>query len=165
MLRYAHIGAPLTGATYRKRAHGPTCDPLLSCLRELARDSAIEIRETDYFGYRKKEYVPRQQPDLERLSESEREILDEVIDFVCLNNTAKTISEFSHNLAWDMIEFGDVLHYNSAFLMFPNEVSPEAMEWAGQEASKLEATGATKHEMGGTTLADFRSRLLEARGH
>lgn len=165
MMRYVHVGTPLTGATYRKRPHGPTCDQLLPSLRELQRDSAIEIRETDYFGYRKKEYVPRQQPDVDRLSEVEREILDEVIDFVCFNNTAKTISEYSHNLAWDMVEFGDVLPYNSAYLMFPNEVSPEAMEWANQEAAKLEAAGATKREVGGTTFADFRSRLLEASGH
>ncbi|MGH6874164.1 MAG: type II toxin-antitoxin system antitoxin SocA domain-containing protein, partial [Aestuariivirgaceae bacterium] len=29
MLHYAHVGAPMTGSTYRKRPHGPTSDELL----------------------------------------------------------------------------------------------------------------------------------------
>jgi Protein of unknown function (DUF4065) len=35
MLHYAHMGAPMTGSTYRKRPHGPTSDELLQTLREL----------------------------------------------------------------------------------------------------------------------------------
>ena len=35
MIYYANVGAPLTGATYRKRPMGPTCDQLLATLNEL----------------------------------------------------------------------------------------------------------------------------------
>ena len=54
MLVYAYVGAPITGATYRKRALGPTCDQLLAVLRELSKEGVLEIREVEYFGYRKK---------------------------------------------------------------------------------------------------------------
>src|ERR1700731_102233 len=57
MIHYANVGAPLTGATYRKRPMGPTCDQLLVTLNELARDGALKIRDVDYFGYLKKEYI------------------------------------------------------------------------------------------------------------
>src|SRR5438132_10773844 len=80
MLHYAHVGAPITGATYRKRALGPTCDQLLSTLRDLDRGGALAVRDVDYFGFRKKEYVPLQAAEVERLSESERSLLDEVIE-------------------------------------------------------------------------------------
>ena len=67
MLRYAKVGAPLTGAVYRKRPMGPTCDQLLSVLNELSRERALEIRNVDYFGYLKKEYIAVRQPDLASL--------------------------------------------------------------------------------------------------
>ena len=71
MLVYAYVGAPITGATYRKRALGPTCDQLLAVLRELSKEGVLEIREVEYFGYRKKEYVSLAKPETERLSPAE----------------------------------------------------------------------------------------------
>jgi len=164
MLHYAHVGTPITGATYRKRALGPTCDQLLSTLRDLDKTGEIEVRDADYFGFRKKEYVPLRGPEIERLSKSERALLDEVIEFVCRSNTAKTISDYSHNRAWEMAEYGDVLPYHSVFHLFPGQVSQEAMDWATSELDQLEAEGSPIEPMGGTSLGDFRSRLLEARG-
>src|SRR5690242_6938392 len=89
MLHYAHVGAPITGATYRKRSFGPTCDQLLSTVSDLVRDRQLEMKEVEYFGFWKKEYVPLVAPETERLSQTERSLLDEVIEFVCRNNTAK----------------------------------------------------------------------------
>jgi Protein of unknown function (DUF4065) len=163
MLHYAHVGAPITGATYRKRALGPTCDQLLSTIRDLDRERALDVREVDYFGFRKKEYVALRPPDIERLSESERSLLDEIIEFVCRNNTAKTISDYSHNRAWDMAEFGDVLPYHSVFHLFPTQVSQEALDWASGEVRKIEAEGPRREALGGTSFRDFRSRVLETR--
>ena len=163
MLHYADTGVPITGATYRKRALGPTCDQLLSTLRDLSKENRIEILEVDYFGFRKKEYVPLADPDIERFSKSELSLLDEVIDFVCRSNTAKTISDYSHNRAWDMAEFGDVLPYHSVFLLFPTQVSQEAMEWASGEVSKIEAQGPKQNAVGGELFRDLRNRVLEAR--
>jgi len=163
MLHYAHVGSPITGATYRKRALGPTCDQLLPTLRELAREGAIEIRDADYFGYRKKEYISLAKPELERLSKPELLLLDDVIDFVCFNNSARTISEYSHNRAWELAEFGDMLPYHSVFHLFPTQVSPEAMEWASGEVSKIEAEKSNDEAVGGKLFRALRSRVLEAR--
>jgi Protein of unknown function (DUF4065) len=164
MLHYAHLGNPITGATYRKRALGPTCDQLLPTLRELARERSIEIRDADYFGYRKKEYVPLADPEVERFTKAEIALLSDVIDFVCFNNTAKTISEYSHNRAWELAEFGDVLPYHSVFHLFPTQVSPEAMEWASQEVNKIEAEKSDNEAVGGKVFRNLRDRVLEARG-
>ena len=164
MLHYACVGTPITGSTYRKRPLGPTCYQLLPTLRELKNQGAVEIREVDYFGYRKKEYIAVESPQIDRLSHFEVMLLDEVIDFVCFNNSAKTISEFSHNRAWEIAEFGEVLPYNSVFSIFPTQVSPEAMEWAAGEVAALEASGSLKDTVGGVTFADFRNRVLQARG-
>jgi hypothetical protein len=164
MLHYAHVGSPITGSTYRKRALGPTCDQLLSTIADLVRERRLEVCEVDYFGFSKKEFVPLAQAETERLNESEISLLNEVIEFACRNNTAKTISEFSHNRAWELAEFGDILPYHSVFHLFPTEVSQGAMEWASSEVSKLEGEGSQNKAVGGTTFRDFRKRVLAARG-
>lgn len=164
MLHYAQVGTPLTGATYRKRPHGPTCDNLLPTLRELAQEGSLDIRETDYFGYRKKEYVALREPDLSRLNEDEVSLVNEMISFVCFQHTAKTISEFSHNRAWEMADFGDILPYDSVFLLFPTQVSIEALEWASAQAPQIEAQRSQSHTLGDVDYASFRGRFLPADG-
>ena len=164
MLRYAEIGAPVTGATYRKRALGPTCDHLIQTLRDLENEGMIAIGESNYFGYRKKEYIALRKPEADRLSVDELKLLDEVIDFVCRSNTAKTISDYSHNRAWEMAEFGDVLPYHSVFHLFPTQVSQEAMDWASGEVKKIETERSHHEAVGGTPFRDFRNRILETRG-
>jgi Protein of unknown function (DUF4065) len=164
MLHYAWTGASVTGATYRKRALGPASDHLLYALNEMSRDGAIRINEVDYFGFRKKEYIPLVLPEEDRLSADEKKLLDEVIDFVCFNNTAKTISEYSHQRPWEMVEFGDEIPYYSAFRLFPSEVSSEALDWAESEAERIADSRARSEKVVYTDGAVFRRRLREASG-
>ena len=161
MLHYAAIGTPITGATYRKRALGPTCDQLLISIAELAREKSLRVSEVDYFGFWKKEYVALTDADTSRLSETELSILNEIVEFVCRNNTAKTISDFSHNRAWEMAEFGDILPYHSVFHLFPMQVSQDAMDWASNEVEKIADQRSNKEALGGTSFRDFRNRILE----
>lgn len=165
MLHYLDAGSPLTGATYRKRALGPTCDQILPALRELEAAGEIQITETFYFGYRKKEYQALVEPDVERLSGRARALLDEVIDFVCRNNTAKTISDFSHSTPWEIVEFGEVLPYHNALLLIPNQVSRESFDWALEQASDIETARSQGDPLDYPVFADLRSRILqEGRG-
>lgn len=162
MLHFAETGTPITGATYRKRPHGPTCDQLLATLSELEKSGELEVRNVNYFGYLKKEFAPKGTHEL-RLGASEKALVDEVIEFVCDQNTAKTISEFSHNRAWEMAEFGEILPYASAFYMFPSEVSPEAFAWAEKEAKEIEAARSRGDTVGFVDFRTFRSRVSTSR--
>jgi uncharacterized phage-associated protein len=164
MLHYAWTGAPVTGSTYRKHTFGPVCNQLLSTLREMESEGELKIKETDYFGFRKKEYIPLVSVEENRLGADERQLLDEVIDFVCFNNTAKTISEYSHQRPWEMAKFGDVIEYHTAFLLLPSEVSPEALEWAEAESNRIADSRARPKEVVYTDGEVFRRRLRQARG-
>jgi hypothetical protein len=163
MLQYASVGTPITGSTYRKLPFGPTCDQLVSALAELVREGAIEIRESDYFGYRKKEYIARRSPEADRLSRDELRLLDEVIDFVCVNNMEKTISEYSLNRAWELTEPGKVIPYSSAIHLFPTQASIEALEWGAAQADKIEAQRSKRNPLDYVDFAAFRSGVLRAR--
>jgi hypothetical protein len=159
MIHYAQTKRPVTGATYKKRPYGPTCVPLLPMLREMEREDLITIRDVDFHGLRKKEYVARADEEAGVLNETELDLLDEVIEFVCDKNTARTISEFSHKLPWEMAEFGEVIPYDSSYLLFPVETSPEAFEEVQKGAGEIERERSKGGTLVYTELSAFRNRI------
>jgi hypothetical protein len=139
MLHYVMKGHPITGATYRRRERGPTTDQLLFALRELTLEGAIQISNVPFYGFMKKEYRALKEPDLSKFTADEIALVDDVIQFVCDGHTAKGISEFSHNLAWEATEPDQEIPYFTAFLMYPADVSEATLDWAHKEAPSIEA--------------------------
>ena len=164
MISYAHHRSPVTGATYRKRPNGPTAEQLLFTLREMDQAGEIKIENVNYFGYWKKEYRPLVSELSGVLNSDEEALLDDVIDFVCRQNTAKSISEYSHALPWEMADMGGEIPYHSAMLLFPMEPSPEAFEAVEQGIAELEAARSKSNALGVRSLGDFRSSILAAAG-
>lgn len=164
MLTYAHHRAAVTGATYRKRPNGPTSDQLLFLLRDMERSGDIKINTVEYHGYFKKEYVALVDEPGGILNTSELGLLDDVIELVCRQNTARSISEYSHTFPWEMAEMGGEIPYHSAMLLFPMQPSPEAFDAVEQGMSEVEAARSQGNTVGVQSLAAFRSRILAASG-
>ena len=164
MMHYAQTGSAVTGATYRKRPYGPTCVPLLPILREMAQDGLIEIKTVEFYGRWKTEYHAFQEEEAGLLNESELAVLDEVIDFVCEKNTAKSISDFSHQLPWEMVDFGAEIPYESALLLYPVEVTAEAFDVAEEGLGEVADARLKTDAVAFTKLSDFRSRVLSEIG-
>ncbi len=164
MLSYAYDRKPVTGATYRKRPNGPTSDQLLFALRDMARAGDIEIKEVDFHGYIKKEYAPLVEEPKGVLNEEELSLLNDVIDFVCHQNTARSISEYSHSLPWEMAEMGGEIPYRSAMLLFPMEPTPEAFEISEQGLAEVASSRSSTSPVALPLLRDFRSRILREAG-
>lgn len=156
MLRYVETGQPVTGAIYRRRQHGPTTDYLLSAIRDLKAEGALEVSEKPFYGFLKKEYCALRQPDVQKFSGEEIELIDDVVQFVCEDNTAKRISLLSHNLAWESTEPNCEIPYYTAFLMFPMEVSEEAIEQSTKEAADIEAERSNKNTVDYSLLRSVR---------
>jgi Protein of unknown function (DUF4065) len=165
MRHFAQAGSAVTGATYRKRPFGPTCQQLLPTLREMANEQLLEIHYVDFFGHRKTEYHALAKVEPGVLNESELAVLDEVIDFVCERNSARSISELSHQLPWEMVEFGDEIPYSSALLLYPVEVTPEAFEATEEGLGELAAERFNANPVGFTKLSDFRRSIQAEIGH
>ena len=160
MIFFAQSGRAVTGAEYKKRPMGPTCVSLLPVLSEMEREGLLRTGQSDYFGLRKTDYFGLVEPDYTRLVEAEVALLDEVTDFVCNRNSARTISEFSHQLPWEMAEFGDVIGYDTALMLFPAEPSADALELVGREAAALEGSRSRGDTVARSSYGDFRSRVL-----
>lgn len=138
MLAWLDRRVPVTGATYRKRPHGPTCDALPGVLRELEEAGTIRIGRTDFYGYQKTEIAVLAAPASTRLDAYEIGLINEVADFVCRRNTASTISELTHDGPWRLVGYGDEIPYATAQLLVPMEVSEEALAWALGEGAEGE---------------------------
>lgn len=164
MLTYAHHRTAVTGATYRKRPNGPTSDQLLFSLRDMERAGDLKINTVNYHGYYKKEYVALVDAPSEVLSASEVEMLDDVIDFVCRQNTARSISEYSHTFPWEMADMGGEIPYRSAMLLFPMQPSPEAFEAVEEGMKQVGSARSEEGALGVRSLGDFRGRILASAG-
>ena len=164
MLNYAHQRQVVTGATYRKRPNGPASDQLLFTLRDMASVGDIEIRNVEFHGYWKKEYIAKVAEPAGALNASELGLLDDVIEFVCRHNSARSISEYSHTLPWEVAEMGGEIPYRSAMLLFPMQPSPEAFDAVEEGMKEVGAARSQSGALGVRSLRDFRGSVLAATG-
>jgi hypothetical protein len=128
-------------------------------LREMQSEGSIHIRDVDFHGLMKKEYIALapEQPGV--LNQAERDLLDEVIQFVCDENSARSISEYSHKLPWELAEFGEVIPYESSLLLFPVETSPEAFDEVTNGVEEIERERSKGGAVVYTELKAFRDRI------
>ena len=136
MLHYVSTGEPLTGVTYRKQRFGPVATHLTWATNQLTQDGRIRIERRDYYGFTKLDYISLRSPP--KLSNLVTHLLNDMIEFVCAQS-AKEISEFSHNAAWDVVRMGDVIPYYSAFGMYPAAVTEADMAAATATAKQIRA--------------------------
>lgn len=162
MINYAQSGLSVTGSTYCKRPFGPTCVQLLPMLRDMQLAGEIEIHDVEFFGRYKKEYIPKVHATPDVLNESEVTLLEEIIEFVCNQNTAKSISDYSHQLPWEMSEFGENIPYNTALLLFPSDIDSEAFELVEAGVHQVATARLNENTVDMSLLSALRSRVSAA---
>lgn len=164
MMMYAHQRQAVTGATYLKRPNGPMASELLAALRDMERDGDIRVDTVNYHGFLKKEYYALTDEPQDILNTEEQSMLDDVIDFVCRKNTAKSISDYSHALPWEMAELGGVIPYHSAMLLFPMQPTAEAFDLVEKGMAEIETARSQSNAVGMQDITTFRSSVLSAVG-
>jgi len=127
---YMQSGEPITGETYLKESYGPVPAHVLKALDDLSQEGKIFIRNAAYFGFRKKEYVTLARPDLSSFTADEISLVDDFIQFVCCGHTARSISELTHNQAWELAQFGEEIPYYSILVGRDLAITQDDMEWA-----------------------------------
>lgn len=129
----------ITGETYVKSERGPMSKHILDALQQLRDEGRLVETNVEYFGYRKKEYVPLVNPPLDSFSPEEVSLIDGVIDFVCHQNSAVSISEITHNAIWELADMNEEIPYCAVIVGKLEPVSDEDIEWAKSFDSVSEA--------------------------
>jgi Antitoxin SocA-like, Panacea domain len=96
-------GSPIVGATYIREKHGPVPRQMMPIRDELERAGVIRI-----FNEGKLVRITADvRPDLSEFTQRELQIIDYWIEHIDKDHTAGTISEESHDYAWDIAHMGE----------------------------------------------------------
>ena len=140
LLTYLNLNAPVTGARYVKRQFGPVPAAIMPIIEELKAEGALAVRDVEYFGKPKREFFALTIPDISAFSSEEISTVDGVIEAICETHTAASISDLTHNEAWDMAEIGEDLPFFTVFSARIGEIDESDIAWAdGQIAEQMAA--------------------------
>ncbi len=127
--QFIRAGRPITGTIYRKRPWGPTADALLDARDDLAGEGKIRWwRDKKFSGdYEKDVYEAVSKPP-DFLTAEEKAIVDNWIMEICLKHTARSISDDTHGLAWEIAKMGEEMPMQ-AILAEERGREPNQAEW------------------------------------
>ncbi len=109
----------LTGAQYRKIAHGPAPCEFTEVVSEMINSKEIKRDTNDYYGKSQKRYLPLRKADLTKFQANEIKVIDDVVDRLSDMN-ATEISEYSHNdIPWEVAQDNQIMNYELTFYRKP----------------------------------------------
>jgi hypothetical protein len=128
---------PITGETYVREKFGPLPEHALGIIAELERDGAIRCWADQYYNRSIRRFKSLRQPDRLSLDDRQREIVDYWIHHISFDHTATSISEDSHDLAWEIAKMGEEIPYYAIFATRIRDPVGEELEWAKSRARDL----------------------------
>jgi hypothetical protein len=134
--RYVLSGKPITGATYTRQEFGPVPSAILPVRRDLQDEGKIRVipQKAKFEGTRFESLRP---PEAVGFVDDEKQIVDFWIRTIADDHTAASISEESHDYAWEIAKMGEPLPYHAYLANRLREPSDEEMEWARASAKRL----------------------------
>ena len=116
---YEKYEEQLMGATYMKNNYGPTPKEFIKIVEEMRKQGKLVKVKDKYFQYPQRKYLPLKLPDLSKLNEDERNMIDYVL-LKLSDMNATEISEYSHkDVPWLTTEDGGIIDYESVFYRTP----------------------------------------------
>lgn len=130
---YYYYAKPITGEKYIKDQFGPVSSHLSRVTSELVNEGSIVVKDVKHFGYSKKEYIVLTKPDISGFSAEEISHINEMIDYVCDENTATSISKKMHDDIYDLAHIGEEFPYALAFVRAFKKITEDDISWAQQQ--------------------------------
>jgi Protein of unknown function (DUF4065) len=135
---YLAFGRSITDARYIKRQFGPVPEEIMAARQRLAASGAVIERQAPYFGLSQIQLIALTRPDLSLFTAEEISLVDQVIEEVCRNHTAKSISGLTHDQVWESAKIGEELPLYTIFAARSGELTESDVEWATKEMLRLE---------------------------
>jgi len=114
---YEKYDEKILGLTYQRNHHGPTPITFAKAVEEMKRDGDLEEVKSKFFSFDQKKYLPRREPDLNKVKLTAREL--EMIDEVLRKyggKTASWLSDYSHkDIPWACHKQGENINYQTVF--------------------------------------------------
>jgi hypothetical protein len=130
VLMFRRRGNAITDTKYIKQQWGPVAKSLQPVLEQLHRDKIVVQRRESYPGGTHVKFFATDEPDISAFSPEEIAIVDRIIDDVCYEHTARSISDLSHDITWRMHEIGEEMPLYRSHVMRLGQVTDEDIAWA-----------------------------------
>jgi hypothetical protein len=136
-IAYRELGEPMTGTEYQRLAWGPAPRALVPIRDGMveARDLAVEKRR--FHAYDQARTVALRDPDLSKFSSEQISLVDQVIQAMW-EFTGSDASRASHRVAWEIVEDGESIPYEAAFL-YPHGLTPQDVNRLKEMAAEYRA--------------------------
>jgi Protein of unknown function (DUF4065) len=134
---YMLHGVPITGESYIREKYGPMPRHGLAIIGELQAQGAISVTKGDYFGKAIRHYHSLNRPDKLSLTDDQRQIVEYWITHIADEHTAQSISEESHDYAWEIAALGEEIPYHAIFATRIRDPEGEELKWATDRAKEL----------------------------
>jgi len=130
-LTYRYGGTSISGETYIKRRHGPVPRSILHAIRELENEKRIGVRDHQILPGRKiRLFSALKDADASIFAPEERDIIDFVVQHICKEHTATSISELSHNAIWEAANDGEEIPMSATLVAAPAQMTSKVIAWA-----------------------------------
>jgi len=130
VLTYINEGQPITSERYVKRQFGPVPAHILKALDELQSEGVLQVNKTNFHGWPKTKYTSLKHPSIEGFTPDQIALVDDMINIVCNDHTAMSISNLSHTDIWEVAEIGEDLPHYTMFMCESGEIDEADIEWA-----------------------------------
>jgi len=129
-------GRSISGAEYQKLKQGPAPRRLLPVRERLVAAGDAELHDGWYIGYRQVRLMARREPNLGLIPAEEKELVDQVIDALKGKNAAELSAESHEETGWWMVDFGDTIPIESAYLAKSSPITPTIANHARDLAAR-----------------------------
>ena len=139
---FAWFHESITGATYARLREGPAPRQLMRERQALLDEGLAEIETQQVFRYTQQRLVPTRRGCYlgESFSESEKELIDEVLEHL-KPMTAKEVSDFSHEeVGWILAQDGETIPYETAWIPPVGDVDAQMMAEGGAAPMKVQVS-------------------------
>lgn len=128
-LMYAHDVA-LAGGAFVRAPQGPWGSNVDKSLKRLEKNHLIAEIQSSYYGHRQRQFTSLRLPKLAPLSAIEVDVLNRMIDSVCFNHHARSVSEAAHDAVWERTADGDSMSAGCVFEQMTAAPTAEDFGWA-----------------------------------
>ena len=134
---YMLSGVPITGEKYIREKYGPLPVHAIGVINELVEEGAIRIWNDVYYNRQIRRFKSLRAPERLTLTEEQRAIVEYWLKHIVEDHTAESISEESHDLAWEIAQIGEELPYHAIFASRIRDPQGKELEWATARAKEL----------------------------
>lgn len=129
-------GQSISGAEYQKLPQGPAPRRLLPVRERLIANGDARLEHGWFMGYRQDRLVVIREPHLTLVSSEEKQLVDEVLEALRGKNAAQLSTESHEEMGWQMVEFGETIPLESAYLATTTPITPKMREHARELAAR-----------------------------